>query len=70
MLNVQDLIGLGVTKPTVTGRSLKTATEAIGTMRAKALPVFSSCFKQPGQFTINALTAGGYNAVVPAGTYT
>lgn len=71
MLNVQDLIGLGVTKPTVTGAIFQDRNGNTWYDAGEGIAGVQLSFQgSAGQFTVNALSAGGYNAVVPAGTYT
>ena len=70
-LNAQDLIGLGVTKPTVTGAIFQDRNSSGWYDAGEGLAGVQLSFQgSAGQFTINAMSAGGYNAVVPAGTYT
>ncbi len=71
MLNAQDLIGLGVTKATVTGAIFEDRNRSNWYDAGEGLGGVQLSFQgNSGQFTFNAMSAGGYNAVVPAGTYT
>lgn len=71
MLNVQDLMGLGTTKATVTGAIFEDRNGSRWYDAGEGLAGVQLNFQGPaGQFTFSAMSAGGYNAVVPAGTYT
>ncbi len=71
MLNVQELMGLGTTKPTVTGAVFEDRNGSGWYEAGEGLSGVQLVFQgSAGQFTINSMTAGGYNAVVPAGSYT
>lgn len=71
MLNVEDLIGLGVSKPTVTGAIFQDRNGSGWYDAGEGVAGVQLTFQGPsGQFSFNAMSAGGYNAVVPAGTYT
>ncbi len=70
-LNVQDLMGLGSTKATVTGAIFQDRNNSGWYDAGEGLSGVQLVFRgATGQYTIPAMSAGGYNAVVPAGTYT
>lgn len=70
-ITAQDLIGLGVTRPMVTGAIFQDRNGSGWYEAGEGLSGSQITFTgQAGQFSTNAMTAGGYNISLPVGTYT
>lgn len=70
-LNAQEMIGLGVTAPMVTGAVFQDSNSSGWYDAGEGLAGVQITFDGPsGHFVTNALSAGGYNVALPPGTYT
>ena len=70
-VNAQELIGLGVTGPLITGAVFQDRNGSGWYDAGEGLSGVRLTFSGPaGQFATSGMTAGGYTQQVPAGTYT
>jgi len=70
-VNAQELIGLGVTKPMITGALFQDQNGSGWYDAGEGLSGALIAFDGPnGHFSTSVLSAGGYSIEVPAGTYT